>query len=378
MSLAIGTFRTLVAFVFRTVIAVVLALIGPAGALAVSKPDSLVVPTSYPTIQSAIDAASAGATIQVLEGTYVEQLRIGKSLNLVGAGVDKTVVRAPATLERNREHDRVIVDIEAGAAVVMTRLTVAGPGSGTCKKGALSSGIRVRDGAHLDFSFGAVRDIHDTPFAGCFHSANGILVGAVPAPTASLTIHHSQITNYQGAGIVVLGFGSTASITHNTITGPGYARGVATDGIEFPVGSVGTIAYNTVSGNICPTGDPSCGPDWFTQFQHAGITAGGWGPGTIVRGNLTFDNHMGMLLGEADEISDNEMVDNAFFGLGLFDGTFVVDGATISGGGGGVWLVADSANANALLKNVILTTLGGPDVGKVECCGFTATAIFVP
>jgi hypothetical protein len=378
MSLATRTFRVLGPFVLRTFFVAVLALSAPAGALAVPKPDSLVVPTSYATIQSAIDAASAGATIQVLAGTYVEQLRIGKSVTLVGAGMDKTVVRAPVTLERNREHDRVIVDIEAGAAVVMTRLTIAGPGSGTCKKGALSSGVRVRDGAHLDFSFGAVRDIHDTPFAGCFHSANGILVGAVPAPTASLTIHHSEVTNYQGAGIVVLGFGSTASITHNTVTGPGYARGVATDGIEFPVGSVGTIAYNTISGNVCPAGDPSCGPDWFTQFQHAGITAGGWGPGTIVRGNLTYGNHMGMLLGEADEISDNEMVDNAFFGLGLFDGTFVVDGAAISGGGGGVWLVADSTNTNALLTNVILNAIGGPEVGKVECCGFTATAIFVP
>jgi len=347
-------------------------------ALSATKPASLIVPTDYPTIQAAVDAAKAGATIQVLAGAYFEQVSIAKNLSIVGAGADATIIRAPAATRRNRAHETVIVDIFGGAAVTMTRIGVAGPGAGTCKKDALSAGIRVREGAHLDLSFAAVRDVHDTPFAPCFHSANGILVGDVPVPTASLAIHHSEVTNYQGSGIVVLGFGSTATITHNTITGPGYAGGIATEGIEFPVGSVGTIAYNTVSGNICPPSDAGCGPDWLTQFQHAGILAGGWGPGTVVRGNLVFGNHVGLLLGEADVISDNEMVDNAFFGLGLFDGSFVVDGATISGGGGGVWLVADSADTNALLKNVVFDGLSGPEVAKFECCGFTATATFAP
>lgn len=352
---------------------------GSASAAALPKPSPLVVPTAFPTIQSAVDAAAPGATIQILAGTYTEQVRISQAVTIVGAGMDSTVIRAPSTtLARNKLREANIVDISGGATVSMSRLTVAGPGPGTCKKGALSAGIRVRGEAHLNLRFAAVRNIHDTPFAACFRSANGILVGAVPAPTASLTIEHSEVTNYQGAGIVVLGFGSTATITHNTVTGPGLAGGVATDGIEFPVGSVGTIAHNTVSGNVCPPADPTCGPDWFTQFQHAGILAGGWGPGTVVHDNLVFDNQVGLLLGEADRISDNRMVDNDFFGLALFDGTFVVDGAQISGGGGGVWAIATSIDTNVVLNGVTFSGLSGPEIAKVECCGFTATVTVGP
>jgi hypothetical protein len=334
---------------------------------------SRVVPTDYPTIQSAIDAAAAGDTITVLSGTYTEQLQVSKDLEIVGAGVKSTIIRAPSRLRQGKVHDTSIVEIFDGASVAISRLTVSGPGTGTCKKGPLNAGVRVHSNAHLDFSFGAVRDIHDSPMAACFHSGTGILVGEVPGPAATLDIRHSQISNYQSAGIVVLGFGSTANITYNTVEGPGVAGGVATDGIEFPVGSVGIISNNTVSGNICPPTSTSCGPDWFTQFQHAGILAGGWGPGTVVTNNLVFGNHVGLLLGEADEISQNRMVDNDFFGLGLFDGTFFINGARISGGGGGVWVIADTADTTVVLNSVTFSGLSGPAVEEVECCGFTAT-----
>jgi pectin methylesterase-like acyl-CoA thioesterase len=45
----------------------------------------ITVPRDYPTIQSAIDAASPGDTIKVLPGTYTEQLTISKSLTFVGS-----------------------------------------------------------------------------------------------------------------------------------------------------------------------------------------------------------------------------------------------------------------------------------------------------
>jgi parallel beta helix pectate lyase-like protein len=343
------------------------------------KPTNLLVPTQFPTVQAAVDAATPGTTIQVLAGTFREQVRIGKSLSIVGAGMDKTVIKAPGAMAPNKKtKETSIVEVTDGATVTMSKLTVAGPGPGTCKKGALNAGVRVRAAAHLDLRFAAVRDVTDTPMAPCFHSGDAVQVGDVPGPIASVTVDHSEITGFQDVGIVVLGFGSTGSITHNTITGPGASSGVGTGGVEFPVGSVGTILDNVVSGNQCPSTDPTCGPDWFTQFQNAGIGAGGNGPGTVIRDNLTFDNQVGMLLGESDEISGNRMVDNDFFGLALFDGTFVIDGAAISGGGGGVWAIADSIDTHVTLNNVTFTGLGGPEVDKVECCGFTATVTTGP
>src|SRR5262245_15567456 len=45
-----------------------------------AKPSTLLVPTNYPTIQSAVNAAAPGDTVQVLAGTYTEQVSIGKNL----------------------------------------------------------------------------------------------------------------------------------------------------------------------------------------------------------------------------------------------------------------------------------------------------------
>jgi parallel beta-helix repeat protein len=56
----------------------------------------LEVPTSYPTIQAAIDAAQAGDTVYVRAGTYDETLSLKRPTTIEGEGRDRVVVRRPA------------------------------------------------------------------------------------------------------------------------------------------------------------------------------------------------------------------------------------------------------------------------------------------
>ena len=346
-------------------------------------PPAIVVPTDYPTIQAAIDAARPGRTVQVLAGTYAEQISISKDLTLVGAGMDATIIRAPATLVPNTLGSPSSVQVYNGARVSMSGLTVSGPGAAACgEDGVLRWGIRVHTNAHLDFGFAAVRDIHNTPMAPCPRSGTAISVGTSVAggPPASLSIHDSEVTNYQSGGIIALGAGSRADAIHNTVAGPGHAGGVPTNGIELGFGAMGTISHNTVSGNICPADQPDfCGPDFFTQFQQAGIGAGG--PGIAISHNRLVGNQLGLFLAEVDEISHNTMVDNDYFGMALVGedtGLFTVNDAEISGGGGGLWVTAVLTDMTVVLKKVTFSGLSGPAVEILEDGGFTGTVVGGP
>ena len=46
----------------------------------------------YPSIQAAVDDANPGDTITIAEGTYKENVHVNKSLTIIGAGADKTII----------------------------------------------------------------------------------------------------------------------------------------------------------------------------------------------------------------------------------------------------------------------------------------------
>lgn len=347
----------------------VVVLVALATGAAEAAPKTLVVPTKYPTIQSAVDAASAGDRIKILPGTYVEQVSIDKDLVIRGSGAGSTVIRAPASLVAGQDGANSIVEIHSGASVTMSRLTVTGPGSGTCENGALENGILVLDESRLDLSFARVTRIHDTPVSDCFRSGNAIIT-----VFSSANIRYTHVSDYQAAGIVIVG--GTATISHNVVTGPGASPVVATGGIELVAGAVGTVSDNVVSGNACGSPDLGCGPDFFNEFQLAGITGGG--PGTVISRNLLFGNQVGIYVGESAEIRRNLILHNDYFGIALQDGSFTVSKDVIVGGTGGVAVITAFADTEAVLDNVHIAGTSGAPVQEFECCGFTATTIGGP
>ncbi|WP_157880276.1 right-handed parallel beta-helix repeat-containing protein [Streptomyces katrae] len=333
---------------------------------AASQPRELLVPSAaYPTVQSAVDAAHPGDRIALRPGVFREQVRIGKDLTITGAGAGKSTILAPEHLVTGPDGLNSIVFLDNRASVRMSRLTVSGPGSGTCETGALGAGIRVLGGAHLDLSHAEVSHIKDTPMAPCFRSANSVLIGDLPTGTGSADIRDSRITDYQGSGIVVLNASSKATVLRNTVTGQ---KRISTDGIEF-IDATGRIEQNTVSDNACREPDPGCGTDFFTEIQHAGILAN---TGNVVTGNRLVGNQLGIYAFGTVDTSRNTIVDSDYFGIAFQDGTFTAFKDSIRGGAGGVAVIASAVDTTARLDQVRITKVSGDRIRTFECCGFTA------
>jgi hypothetical protein len=127
------------------------------------------------TVEHAVSVANAGDTVQVAEGTYIEQVPVDKSLEIQGAGRDKTVIQAPATKTFDvHGTNTYVVEVTGGSVTLqMQQLTISGPGANgggnNCAPNAasLDVGITVNRGATLALQQSAVRNVFDQPQSGC-------------------------------------------------------------------------------------------------------------------------------------------------------------------------------------------------------------------
>ena len=408
---------------------------GPSLDLSVDEGATLIVPTQFPTIQAALDLASPGDKIDVLPGTYVEQLLITKNVTLEGAGAEATFIQAPATLVPfagslpgvviNPLEQEVldalgvpltpvpltaIVHVTLGAVVEMSGFTVKGPIPGMCDVAHgrprvsvhVASGIQVTLGGRLDLSDSRVTQVRDEPLSLC-GGGSAIVVGLsnfiVPDGSAGFaTIRHVTVDDFQSRGILVVG-PSSATVSHNVVTGQGPSL-LFQNGIDVRYGAVARITHNRVSGIIGTT--IFHGPDPINQFQGSGIiitanpppgvTPFSFAPaGTIIEDNEVFDNDTGIYLIDAGgccTTRKNIVTNNRWYGIQIQDGSNDAEDNTISGGQIGIGVIAggfsNSVNTVARLSGNRISGWSIAAVQEQTCAifvcdpafaGFTATAV---
>ena len=211
----------------------------------------------------------------------------------------------------------------------------------------------------------SIHDIGDSPLGGAQHGV-GIYYAAFDGGSASGRIVGNSVSNYQKGGIVANGPGTTADIENNIVTGQGRIDYIAQNGIQAGWGATAQIMRNTVTGNSY-TG--------LNCASSGGIIAVGgplYGPpnvyttGTQIVGNTVTNNDVGVYLSNLDSsdaypgyappstMTNIKVVGNTITNdsLANISGNELSCGDPTSGGGYQAG-VSDVGNNDKIIDNVI-------------------------
>jgi hypothetical protein len=188
----------------------------------------LTVPGAYPTIQSAIDAAPAGATVRVSPGTYRENLRIEKALKLVSTD------GAESTILDGRAKDVVVWVYGAGdgsEAVTISGFTITNGRNlfdgGNIQTPGTGGGVRAEN------VVATIVDNTITHNAAC--RGSGIFTQMTTVSIRRNTIRQNNVEcgGDQVGGVFLNGGGPAPSeIAHNVIAGHRFGGGVRVNAVE--------------------------------------------------------------------------------------------------------------------------------------------------
>ncbi|MGQ9546119.1 MAG: CFI-box-CTERM domain-containing protein [Dehalococcoidia bacterium] len=210
------------------------------------------VPSVYPTIQEAIDAASDGDTIIVAAGLYKESIVIDKSLTLQGAqaGVDARTRSGPETIvEPGGDQIGISITTAADRVVVIDGLTVQNAlhALSTAEFGPMATNITVRNVRVLncgEFGISATFTLATT-VEHCYvkNAEIAINAGALePAPPTVAIFRNNEVINSR--------FGITGYLKDSLIEG-NLIKDFATGGVGISGQFLNTkIRNNTVTGYV--------------------------------------------------------------------------------------------------------------------------------
>jgi hypothetical protein len=214
--------------------------------------EQVAVPTDVPTIQEAVNKVKVGGTITVAAGTYQEQVQIYKSVKIIGAGPDQTVLQAPGPewTALNIATDQLDVMIE-GLKVTGGRRGVqvdTGPaGSVTLRNVKVESNGSGRVSEVGIMIFGQGVTTLDQADVSRNQGVGGLWAFGQP----KITIQNSTISQNNWDGLRAIGQ-STITIENSKVMQN--ARGIAV----FDQ-TVLTIRTSTISENLNPPGERNSG-----------------------------------------------------------------------------------------------------------------------
>lgn len=269
------------------------------------------------SIQAAVNSAVSGDTIQLSAGTYVQEVQvISKDLNIVGAGINDTIIQAfgPLThLTQNFVFGAttwcvVMVDNQAAPTpqtVNISDLTVDGDSQQDTAIPPLygSSDRFFAIGYHN--AGGTIHNVHTTntkQTANFNELAGGGIINASNSGAVTFNVTNCLVDFYQRLGIDCRGSTLTANISDSTINRsyvltPNTAT-AAPNGIQYSGAATGSITNNIVEENVSTV----------LGVQSAGILPIGAGPNLVISGNTVNNNDLGIVALSCDNnltISNN-------------------------------------------------------------------------
>ncbi len=161
--------------------------------------DIYVPSSSYPTIQSGIDAASAGDTVHVAAGTYNEQITLTDGVKLLGAGASITTIDGS-------NNGSVITAINVGSATQIDGFTII-------------NGTGTYDNSYLGYFGGGIYDNNASPtVSNCIFTKNSAIGGGIAnrwgsSPTVSNCVFYAN----SGCGGGMANFWNSSPTVNNCI-----------------------------------------------------------------------------------------------------------------------------------------------------------------
>ena len=301
---------------------------------------------SFATIQSAVNASSAGTTILVCPGTYPEQVVINKALTLKGVPsgtLDAAVIVPPAgglaentTSLFSGSPIAAQVLVTGAEDVRISNLTIDGRNNGISSSGCTPLnfvGLFYRNASGTVNHMAVANQALTGASIGC-QVGLGIFVQSGDGGASTVTISNSHVQNYQKNGITGNELGTTVTISGNTVFGQGPTNGAAENSIQIGFGATGKIISNTAIDDVWAPdtiADPADAASGILVFASSNVT---------VSGNTVGNTQFGIAFvsdptsGPADSgtiVANDVSAAHIFDGIEVCASSNTVNGNTVNG-----------------------------------------------